>query len=100
MANSYKKLLQEKLEHVILKVGDIVVDNLGGHIGILTGRTRHIDIIEDDVYVWRVKWINNVAKEVYDEIPASTTLEEENLKLSIIAGTYDWHSITGETFEL
>jgi len=92
--------LQERLKYVILKVGDIIVDNVGGHIGILTNRTRHIDMVEDDVFVWRVKWINNVVKELYDVSPASTILEEENLKLSIIAGTYDWHSITGETFEL
>jgi hypothetical protein len=32
--------------------------------------------------------------------PMNTILEEEGLKLSIVIGTYDWHSITGGTFEL
>ncbi len=39
-------------------------------------------------------------KEQYEENPMGTLLEEEGLKLSIAVGTYDWHSITGETFEL
>jgi hypothetical protein len=96
---SYKDL-HDKVKHVILNVGDIVVDNVGGHIGILTKRNRHIDIVEDDIYVWEVKWINNVVKEYYDMSPMNTILEEEGLKLSIVIGTYDWHSITGGTFEL
>ena len=57
-------------------------------------------MIIDDVYVWEVKWINNVTKDLYDHNPASTLLEEENLKLCIIVGTYQWHSVTGGTFEL
>ena len=97
--SSYKDL-RETIECVILNVGDIVVDNLGGHIGILINRCHHIDMIEDDVYVWEVKWINNIVKEQYEENPMGTLLEEEGLKLSIAVGTYDWHSITGETFEL
>lgn len=92
------KELQDKAKYVILNVGDIIVDNVGGHIGILTQRNRHIDMIEDDVFVWEVKWINNVVKQHYTSSPANTLLEEDGLKFSIILGTYELHSITGETY--
>ena len=96
----YSQDLQDRLKCVILRIGDIVIDKVGGHIGLLVSKTRHIDMIIDDVYVWEVKWINNVTKDLYDHNPASTLLEEENLKLCIIVGTYQWHSVTGGTFEL
>ena len=34
---SQYKELQKNVSLVILSIGDIVVDNIGGHIGILTG---------------------------------------------------------------
>jgi len=34
------------------------------------------------------------------EADEEESLEEENLKLCIIVGTYEWHSVTGGTFEL
>ena len=94
------KELQNKAECVILSIGDIIVDSIGGHIGILTKKSRHIDIIEDDIYVWEVKWINNVVKQYYEHVPVNTLLEEESLKCSIVLGTYEWHSIDGESYEL
>ena len=96
---SYKEL-QNKADHVILSVGDIIVDSVGGHIGILTRRSHHIDMVEDDVYVWETKWINNVVKQFYGTVPTNTLLEEEGLKFSIVLGTYEWHSIDGESYEL
>ena len=96
---SYKEL-QNKADRVILSIGDIIVDNVGGHIGILTRRSHHIDMVEDDVFVWEAKWINNVVKEFYETVPANTLLEEEGLKFSIVLGTYEWHSIDGESYEL
>jgi hypothetical protein len=96
----YSQDLHDRLKCVILRTGDIVIDKVGGHIGLLVSRTRHIDMIIDDVYVWEVKWINNATKDLYEHNPASTLLEEENLKLCIIVGTYQWHSVTGGTFEL
>lgn len=92
--------LHKYLDCVILRIGDIVIDNVGGHIGILVGRQRHIDMVRDDIFVWEVKWINNIVKEEYNNTPATTLLEEESLKLSIVVGTYEWHSINGGTFEL
>ena len=50
--------------------------------------------------MWEVKWINNIVKEEYTVTPATTFLEEAGLKLSIVVGTYEWHSINGGTFEL
>ena len=90
------KSLQNTFKCVILRKGDIVIDKVGNHIGILISKSRHIDMIRDDVYVWEVKWINSLTKETADV----TILEEENLKLCIIVGTYEWHSVTGGTFEL
>lgn len=92
--------MQDEAKHVILNIGDIIVDNVGGHIGILTRRNRHIDMIEDDIYVWEVKWINNVAKEYYESNPANTLLEEDSLRFCIVVGTYELHSVTGETYEI
>ena len=99
MPRQYKDL-HTMIKCVILNVGDIVIDNIGGHVGILVQRKRHIDLIRDDIYVWEVKWINNVVKELYPENPATTLMEENGLKVSIIVGTYEWHSVNGETFEL
>ena len=79
---SYKEL-QNKADHVILSVGDIIVDSVGGHIGILTRRSHHIDMVEDDVYVWETKWINNVVKEFYGTVPTNTLLEG-------LQKTYSW----------
>jgi hypothetical protein len=93
--------LQNKVKYVILNIGDIIVDNIGGHIGILTKRNRHIDMVEDDIFVWEVKWINNTNKDCkLAPDDTLTLLEEEGLKFSIIVGTYEWHSIDGETYEL
>lgn len=92
--------MRASLKRVILNIGDIVIDNSGGHVGILIKRRRHIDIIRDDIYVWEVKWINNVVKDLYPDNPAGTLIEEEGLRLSIVAGSYEWHSINGETYEL
>tara|TARA_R110002020_G_scaffold44161_4_gene127573 strand:+ start:4200 stop:4487 length:288 start_codon:yes stop_codon:yes gene_type:complete len=94
------KRLHKYTECVILHIGDIVIDNIGGHIGILVKRQRHIDMVRDDIFVWEVKWINNIVKEEYTVTPATTFLEEAGLKLSIVVGTYEWHSINGGTFEL
>ena len=88
--------LQNKVKYVILNIGDIIVDNIGGHIGILTKRNRHIDMVEDDIFVWEVKWINNTNKDCKLEPDDTLTLlEEEGLKFSIKVGTYEWLSIDG-----
>ena len=91
-----KEDLKARLESVILNVGDIVVDCVNKDIGILTRRIRHFDMLLEELYVWEVRWINK-AKE---DLPMTGTIEEESLKLSIAVGTYEWHSINGESIEL
>lgn len=88
--------LQKRLKDVILCVGDIVVDCVNSDIGILTRRVRKFDYLLEELYVWEVRWINK-AKE---NVPMVGAIEEESLKLSIAVGTYEWHSINGESIEL
>jgi len=93
------KILRAETSRVILSIGDIIVDTTGGQIGILTERRRYIDMVEDDIFIWEVKWINNKAKDNYVEAPVSPIMEEEGLKLSIVIGVYHWQSINGGTYE-
>tara|TARA_Y100001938_G_C7733312_1_gene255725 strand:- start:33 stop:311 length:279 start_codon:yes stop_codon:yes gene_type:complete len=88
--------LQSRLKSVILSIGDIVVDCVNNDIGILVRRVRQFDVMLDELYIWEVRWINK-AKE---DLPMSGAIEEESLKLSIAVGTYEWHSINGESIEL
>jgi len=90
--------LKKESRRVILHVGDIIVDRMMNQAGILIDRTRRIDMIMDDVYMWEVKWLTSVT--IVVEVPHANFLEEETLKLWIVLGTYDWHSINGGTFEL
>ena len=75
-----KESLKERLESVILSIGDIVVDCVNNDIGILVRRVRQFDTLLDELYIWEVRWINK-AKE---DLPMSGAIEEESLKLSIM----------------
>ena len=88
--------LQSRLKSVILSIGDIVVDCINNDIGILVRRVRQFDIMLDELYIWEVRWINKANQDV----PMVGAIEEESLKLSIAVGTYEWHSINGESIEL
>ena len=90
--------LNKESQRVILSIGDIIIDRMMNQAGILIDRTRRIDMIMDDVYMWEVKWLTSIASIV--EVPHANYLEEETLKLWIVLGTYDWHSVNGGTFEL
>jgi len=96
--------LQERLDSVILNVGDIIIDIFSGYTGMHVKRTHHIDMMEDDMYFWQIKWMTNVdrddLKPSHARIRLSDTLEEEGIKLSIVVGAMKWHSINGGTFEL
>ena len=80
------KILRAETSRVILSVGDIIIDTTTSQIGILTERKRYIDMVEDDIYVWEVKWINKIAKDNYIDAPVPPIMEEEGLKLSIVIG--------------
>ena len=88
--------LKTRLDSVILNIGDIVVDCINNDIGILVRRKRQFDILLDELYVWEVRWINKAN----ENVPMVGAIEEESLKLSIAVGTYEWHSINGESIEL
>ena len=96
--------LQEKLESVTLSVGDIIIDMFSGYTGMLVKRERRIDMMDDDMYFWHVKWMTNVERDDlkpnHSRIRLSDVLEEEGIRLSIVVGAIEWHSINGGTFEL
>lgn len=95
------KVLQDELDNVILKVGDIIVDTSSGYVGILFKRERKIDMFLDDLYFWHIKWIKNIDWRAEDptNVPLSNYVEEEGMKLSIVAGMLTWHSVNGGTYE-
>ena len=88
--------LKKRLDSVILNIGDIVVDCINNDIGILARRRRHFDIMLDELFMWEVRWINKAN----EGVPMDGIIEEESLRLSIAVGTYEWHSIEGESLEL
>ena len=96
--------LQERLNSVILSVGDIIIDTFSGYTGMLVKRNHRIDMMDDDMYFWEIKWMTNVARDDLkpnqSRIRLSDILEEEGIKLSIVVGAMEWHSINGGTFEL
>jgi len=96
--------LQERLNSVILSVGDIIIDTFSGYSGMLVKRNHRIDMMDDDMYFWEIKWMTNVVREdlnpSHTRIRLGDILEEEGIKLSIVVGAMEWHSINGGTFEL
>jgi len=89
--NSY---LQEMLEHVIFYVGDIVIDLDTGNVGVLLNREHHIDIVEDDMYFWTIKWSSE------NEVLNVDYIEEEHLKFLIFLKKMKWQSIKGDNCDL
>ena len=91
--------LQESLNSVTLNVGDIIIDTFSGYTGMLVKRERRIDM-----FFWEIKWMTNVERDDLEpnhaRIRLSDVLEEEGIKLSIVVGAFEWHSINGGTFEL
>jgi len=90
--------VEEYTNRIVLSIGDIIIDTHAGNTGILLDRRRHIDMVEDDIYLWDIKWNHDVTNASPANVPASSILEEEGLKLSIVVGIYEWHSVKGETF--
>jgi len=86
--NKKLELLREKADNVTLNVGDIIIDHIAHMRGILIKRIRHIDMVEDDVYLWEIKLFKNNNSD-YTE----TIMEEQGLKFSIAIGTVEWYSV-------
>ena len=83
--------LRRKAEYVNLYVGDIIIDLMTGNVGVLLRCEHKFDIMDDDTYLWEISW-SHVPTAPYD-IPHSKHMEEGSLKLSIVAGLYDLHSV-------
>lgn len=79
--------LRTHADNIILNVGDIIIDYVSDMRGILVNRIHHIDIEEDDVYLWEVKLFNRPQKS------QNPIMEEDGLKFSIALGTVEWHSV-------
>ena len=91
------KALQNELDIIELSRGDVIIETTTGNVGVLLKKDRRIDIQEDDIYFWKIKWNNSndiIEDHSYD------FFEEEHLKLSIILGIMKWQSVSGGTFEL
>ena len=95
------KNLINALESVILEPGDLIIDELTGFVGVLICRERRIDMFEDDIYFWLVRWIKNIDRdgEPPDNNVLASHVEEEGLKLSIIVEMISHYSANGGTHE-
>ena len=67
----------------------MVIDHISDFRGFLTKRIRHIDMIEDDVFLWEVKLFKTNENTNNQNM---AILEEEGLKMSIAIGTVELHS--------
>jgi len=79
--------LQDRLDSVILSIGDMIVDDWSGFAGVLVRRRHRIDAFGNLMYFWDIKWIKNINR--FGESPVnhpgvSNYIEEEGLKLSIV----------------
>jgi hypothetical protein len=61
-----------------------------GDVGVLLVKHRRIDMVKDDIYMWEVVWSSN-ADNPYD-LPNARYMEEYGLRLSVVAGLYEWHT--------
>lgn len=83
---------RDQIAHVIIKSGDMIVDSITGHYGLLIERVKK-DVgyeVESNIYFWKVKWSYNI--DDYREVPHPDWMEEDGLKMSILVGFYDLHS--------
>ena len=86
--------IDSERDNIVLSVGDLLVDNVSGRIGVLIKRERRISIEDDDIYVWLVYWSKETVGDilVYGmdvEKSNLAALEEEGLKISIIIDYYE-----------
>ena len=88
-ANNNMNKLRSVANQVILNVGDMVIDHISDFRGFLTKRIRHIDMVEDDIFLWEVQLFKTNEN---TNNQSTTILEEEGLKMSIAIGTVELHS--------
>ena len=92
--------LNNYYDDINLRAGDIVIDSSTGCVGFLVKRTRHIDIVLDDLYFWYIAWSDPTQVPKFKHFSQSNYVEEIYLKNSVILGIIVWQSINGGTFEL
>ena len=83
---------RDQIAHVILYPGDMIVDGLTGHYGLLVERVKK-DVgyeSESNIYFWRVRW--SYLQSDYRDAPNPDWMEEDGLKMSILVGFYDLYS--------
>ena len=93
-------ILNEELDTIELSPGDVIIESSTGNVGFLVRRERRIDMIQDDMYFWHVKWSDESLVYEFRTFSQFRILEEDYLKISIILGIIIWQSINGGTFEL
>jgi hypothetical protein len=93
--------LQDLMDHVIIKTGDLIVDEETGFVGVLIKKERRIDMFMDDLYFWHIKWIKNIDRhgESVENVNMLNYVEEEGLKLSIAVGALTIYSPDKEEHE-
>tara|TARA_R110000824_G_scaffold59477_2_gene159676 strand:+ start:1263 stop:1547 length:285 start_codon:yes stop_codon:yes gene_type:complete len=92
------KAIEDEIGTIDLSVGDVIIDNASGDVGLLMERIHRIDMALDDMYFWRIKW-TSTAIEINDGY-LNNLLEEDYLKMSVFLGIIKWQSTNGGTFEL
>ena len=89
--------LREKTTDVKLNAGDMLIDLMTGQIGLLVKCDVRISTTHDEVCFWYVKWTHD-----RDHSNAAVVnplwMEDVGLKLSILVGMYDLHSVLEEKF--
>ena len=96
------KYLQQELEEIILNVGDIIIDTRSNFVGILLSCDFRDDDIFGGMHFWHVKWSKNPkeddGKTIFDRA-LGNFLEEDGMKLSIMMGILELHTVDGEKYE-
>ncbi len=89
-------MLEEELNEITLSPGDVIIDLDGRAIGLLVKCERRIDIVEDDIYFWHIKWSNDTIDMSSNSFPYSEYIEEDRLKTLIILDIIRWQSVKGD----
>lgn len=91
--------IQQEVNDLELRPGDLLVDRITGSVGVLiermqnSSRTPLLDYsYQYDVYFWKVFWMSNV-RDSYFGYSGASNVEEYGLKMSVVMGIYDYHSI-------
>jgi hypothetical protein len=82
--------LRRRAGYVKFSAGDIIIDLMTGEVGVLLTKHQRIDMVKNDIYVWEIVWATDVGDSY--NAPNSRYMEERGLKMSVVAGLYEWHT--------